>query len=96
MRVTSVSVHPVKTENSFVGYADVVFDDAFVVKGIKVKHRKDNSYVAIMPVRANSKNDASKKRKVNIFHPLNNDLRLEIEQAVAEAFNATNAPVEGA
>ena len=47
MRVTSVSVHPVKTENSFVGYADVVFDDAFVVKGIKVKHRKDNSYVAI-------------------------------------------------
>ena len=89
MRVTEVAVHPVaNTKTSFVGFADVTFDGVFIVKGIRVKKRQNGTYVAIMPVRKPTKADEAKKRKVNIFHPLTNEFRVEIEKAIQDAFKA--------
>ena len=79
MEVTEVRVFPVN-EDKLKAYATVTFDDCFVVRDLKVIHGNSGLFVA-MP---------SKKRKDGTFkdvaHPLNNEFRSKIENAVLDAY----------
>lgn len=80
MEVTEVRVFPVN-EDKLKAYATVTFDDCFVVRDLKVIHGNSGLFVA-MP---------SKKRKDGTFkdvaHPLNNEFRSKIENAVLDAYD---------
>lgn len=90
MEITEVRVFPVN-EEKLKAYATITFDDCFVVRDLKVINGNSGLFVA-MP---------SKKRKDGSFkdvaHPLNNDFRAKIEQAVLDAYEAETgaAPLSG-
>lgn len=79
MKITEVKVFPVNEER-LKAYVSVTFDDAFVVRDLKIIKGHDGLFVA-MP---------SKKRKdgqfKDIAHPLNQETRDMIEKAVFDAY----------
>ena len=79
MRVTEVKVFPVNEER-LKAYVTVTFDDCFVIRDLKIIRGHEGLFVA-MP---------SKKRKdgqfKDIAHPLNQETRNMIEQAVFDAY----------
>jgi stage V sporulation protein G len=76
MQITEVKVYPVFDNDKLKGYATIIFDDCFVVRDLKVIQGTNGMFVA-MP---------SKKTKDGSYrdtaHPLNNETRDMIEQAV--------------
>ena len=79
MKITEVKVFPVN-EDRLKAYVSVTFDDCFVVRDLKVIQGTSGLFVA-MP---------SKKRKDGQFrdiaHPLNQETRNMIEDAVFDAY----------
>lgn len=79
MQITEVKIFPVN-EDRLKAYVSVTFDQCFVVRDLKVIQGPNGLFVA-MP---------SKKRKDGQFrdiaHPLNQETRKMIEDAVFEAF----------
>lgn len=80
MEITEVRVFPVR-EDKLKAYATITFDDCFVVRDLKIINGNSGLFVA-MP---------SKKRKDGTFkdvaHPLNNEFRAKIEDAVLDAYD---------
>ncbi len=76
MQLTEVKVYPVTDDEKLKGYATIVFDSCFVVRDLKVINGNSGLFVA-MP---------SKKKKDGTYrdtaHPLNNETRQMIEEAV--------------
>jgi stage V sporulation protein G len=76
MRITEVKVFPVSDNEKLKGYATIILDDCFVVRDLKVIQGNNGLFIA-MP---------SKKTKDGTYrdtaHPLNNETRRMIEDAV--------------
>src|SRR5512145_2003408 len=76
MRITEVKVFPVSDNEKLKGYATIIFDECFVVRDLKIIQGNAGLFVA-MP---------SKKTKDGTYrdtaHPLNNETRRMIEDAV--------------
>ena len=81
MKITEVKVFPVYEER-LKAYVTITIDDCFVVRDLKIIKGNEGLFVA-MP---------SKKRKdgqfKDIAHPLNQETRSEIENAVFEAYES--------
>ena len=77
MKITSVSVHKVSSENSRMkGIATVVLDDCFKIKGIRIIEKEDKLMLA-MPSRKNKNNENE-----DVAHPLNAETRKMFEDAI--------------
>jgi stage V sporulation protein G len=90
MRITEVKVFPVSDNEKLKGYATIIFDDCFVVRDLKIIQGTNGPFVA-MP---------SKKTKDGTYrdtaHPLNNETRRMIEDAViGEYERETGAGLDG-
>ena len=76
MQLTEVKVYAVTDDEKLKGYATIVFDGCFVVRDLKIINGNSGLFVA-MP---------SKKKKDGTYrdtaHPLNNETRQMIEEAV--------------
>ncbi len=95
MKITEVKVYPVEEER-LKAYATITLDACFIIRDLKVIDGSKGYFVA-MP---------SKKRRDGQFrdiaHPLNMEMRTQIEQAVLGAYdlemgkpgNGEEAPVE--
>ena len=79
MKITEVKVFPVNEER-LKAYVSITIDDVFVIRDLKIINGTSGLFVA-MP---------SKKRKdgqfKDIAHPLNQETRLMIEDAVFKAY----------
>lgn len=79
MKVTEVKVFPVNEER-LKAYVTITLDDSFVVRDLKIIKGHDGLFVA-MP---------SKKRKdgqfKDIAHPLNQETRQMLEEAIFKAY----------
>ena len=79
MKVTEVKVFPVN-EDRLKAYVTITLDDAFVVRDLKIIKGHEGLFVA-MP---------SKKRKdgqfKDIAHPLNQETRQMLEEAIFDAY----------
>lgn len=85
MEITSISIKKDEKENSrMIGYAEIVFDNCLKVNGIRII-RGDNKIFAAMP---NKKMQDGKYR--DYVHPVDAELRIKIDEAVAEAYNKEN------
>lgn len=75
MQITNVKIFP-RQEEKLKAYVTITFDDAFVVRNLKIIEGNNGLFVA-MP---------SRKRKdgtfMDIAHPLNNDMRKELEDHI--------------
>ncbi|MCU0609632.1 MAG: septation regulator SpoVG [Chitinispirillaceae bacterium] len=79
MEITEVRI-TLKNEDKLKAFVSITFDQAFVVRGLKVISGSQGYFVS-MP---------SRKRKDGTFqdlaHPINNELRKKIEDKVLDAF----------
>jgi len=79
MKITEVKIYPVNEER-LKAYVTITIDEVFVVRDLKIIRGNEGLFVA-MP---------SKKRKdgqfKDIAHPLNQETRTEMEQAIFDAY----------
>lgn len=82
MKVTDVKVRIArkKTQENLIAYADVTFNEAFVLHGLKVMEGQNGMFVA-MPSRRMPSGEFK-----DIAHPIKPDLRQEITDAVAAKY----------
>lgn len=94
MKITEVKVFPISDGGRLKAYATLVFENCFIVRDLKVIEGHKGLFVS-MP---------SRKCKDGTFrdivHPLNSEMRSEIEKRVIEEYNSAStmepslAPVE--
>lgn len=80
MKITEVKVYAAKDGGRLKAYATIVFDGVFIVRDLKVIEGQ-NGYFVSMP---------SRRRKDGTFrdivHPLNSEMRKNIEDAVVAEY----------
>lgn len=79
MEITEVRV-TLRDEDKLKGFANVTFDNAFVVRGMKIIEGNKGYFVS-MPSR--KRPDGTHQ---DIAHPVNSEMRQMIEQRVLEAY----------
>ena len=79
MEITEIRV-TLRDEERLKGFANVTFDNAFVVRGMKIIQGNTGYFVA-MPSRKRPNGTHQ-----DIAHPVNSHMRREIEQRVLEAY----------
>ena len=79
MEITEVRI-TLRNEDKLKAFASITFDDCFVVRGLKVISGAQGYFVS-MPSR--KRHDDTYQ---DIAHPINNDMRQEIEDKVLDAF----------
>jgi stage V sporulation protein G len=79
VEITEVRV-TLRDEDKLKGFANVTFDNAFVVRGMKII-QGSNGYFVSMPSR--KRPDGTHQ---DIAHPVNRDMRTLIEKRVLEAY----------
>lgn len=80
--ITEVRIHLLEPSNSnLLAYANITFDDCFVVHGVKVIQGERGLFVG-MPRR--KKQDGKSQ---DIAHPVNTETRRYLEKRVIEAYN---------
>lgn len=88
MEITEVRL-TLREEPKLKAFANITFDDAFVVRGLKIIEGDKGLFVA-MP---------SKKGKDGVYrdiaHPVTNEMRKKIENAVLAKYEKVLAGVEG-
>ena len=80
MEITEVKLYPT-SEGRLKAYLSLVFDNCFIVREIKLVEGEGGLFVS-MPSRR--RNDGSFK---DIAHPLNTEMRSEIENRIIEEYN---------
>ena len=81
VEITEIRV-TLRDEERLKGFANVTFDDAFVIRGMKII-QGNNGYFVSMPSR--KRPDGTYQ---DIAHPINSDMRRMIEERGLEAYNA--------
>jgi len=79
VEITEIRV-TLRDEEKLRGFANVTFDNAFVVRGMKIIQGSSGYFVS-MPSR--KRPDGTHQ---DIAHPVNKDMRAEIEKKVLEAY----------
>ena len=79
MEITEIRV-TLRDEEKLRGFANVTFDNAFVVRGMKIIQGSSGYFVS-MPSR--KRPDGTHQ---DIAHPVNKEMRAEIERRVLEAY----------
>ncbi len=80
MEITEVRVSPIEGDEKLKGFATVIFDNEFVVRDLKIINGQKGLFVA-MPSR--KMKDGSFK---DVAHPLNNEMRRKLEEAVLSEY----------
>jgi len=80
MIITDVKVF-LRPADPLKAYANIVIDDAFIIKNIKIIEGKNGLFIA-MPSQKNRNGEFR-----DIAHPLNTDTRNEIEKKIIEKYN---------
>ena len=79
MEITEIRV-TLRNEDRLKGFANVTFDDAFVVRGLKIIEGNNGHFIS-MPSR--KRPDGSYQ---DIAHPVTKEMRQLIEQKILEAY----------
>lgn len=79
MEITEVRI-TLRNEEKLKAFANVTFDDEFVIRGLKIING-NNGYFVSMPSRKRS--DGTHQ---DIAHPINNRMRQRIEETVLSAY----------
>lgn len=88
MNITDVKIS-LRNEERLKAFANITFDDEFVVRGLKVIEG-NNGYFVSMPSR--QRPDGTYQ---DIAHPINNEMRTRLEAAVLTAYEEELARAGG-
>lgn len=80
MKITDVKIKRVEGEGRLLAYANVTFDESFVVHNIRVIRGDEGLFIA-MPRRKTNSGEYK-----DVAHPINAAFRAEMEKGILEAF----------
>lgn len=83
MEITDIRVKRVSTDNKMKAVVSVTFDNAFVVHDIKVIESQDKLFTA-MPSRRTPEGEYK-----DIAHPINKEMRINMERLILEKYRET-------
>ncbi|MFC1562628.1 SpoVG family protein [candidate division KSB1 bacterium] len=79
MEITEVNIN-IRDEERLKAFANITFDDVFVVRGLKII-KGDSGLFVCMP--SKKMNDGSYR---DIAHPIRNEFRIKMEQKILTAY----------
>lgn len=80
MEITDIRVKKVSTDNKMKAVVSVTFDNAFVVHDIKIIEGQDKLFTA-MPSRKTPEGEYK-----DIAHPINSDMRADMEEQILSKY----------
>ncbi len=80
LQISEIQIAPVQSQNGLVGFASLVFENAFYLGSIGIFMRPSGGYRLTYPIRKNTRNN------LNFFYPINKEVAKQIENAVIEKF----------
>lgn len=88
MQITDVRVRKLSEEGKMRGIVSVTFDNAFVVHDIKIIEGQNGLFIA-MPSRKVSEGEFR-----DIAHPINAEMRFEIQDQIIKAYEEAKIKIE--
>ena len=83
IKITDIKIYKFKKRGALLGYANVVINDSFIIRGIKILETEKNGRFLGMPSRRLKGEKASFR---DLCHPINQDTRQMITEAVLDAY----------
>ena len=80
MKITEVRIRKMDNADKLKAFAEVTFDDAFVVHDIKVIEGEKGMFISFPARKGND------EKFHDICHPIKSEMRSEIESAVLKAY----------
>ena len=80
--ITDVKVFKIEKRGALLGYANVVINDSFIIKGIRILEKGKKGRFLAMPYRKNKNN-----KYIDLCHPINQETRDLITLAVLDVYN---------
>ena len=76
--ISEIQFYPVKPQDGLLGFVSFVLDGKFWMGSVAVFTRKEGGYRLVYPTRKVA------GQNINVFHPINIEVGLQVEQAVSE------------
>ena len=83
IKITEVRIFKIKQRGALLGYANIVLNDSFIVRGIRILESERAGRFVAMPSR---RLNGEKRAFRDLCHPLNQEVRKELTNAVFEAY----------
>jgi len=78
-KVTEIQINPIKPNNGLIAFASIVLENKLYLSSIGLHRKLDGSgYRITYPTKMVG------NKNMNIFHPINKEVGLEIEKAILE------------
>lgn len=87
MEITDIQIIKVEGKGKLLAYANIVINDAIVMKGIKIIDGAKEKFI-VMPSQTLIRK--GKIKNFEYFHPINNEARNLISEAVINTYNDQN------
>jgi stage V sporulation protein G len=84
MEITNIKIFKIKQRGALLGYANIIFNNAFIIRGIKLLENEKNGRFLAMPSRRLRQ---EKRAYRDLCHPLNQETRELITKAIFEAYD---------
>ena len=85
MEITNIKIFKIKQRGALLGYANVIFNNSFIIRGIKILENERNGRFVAMPSRRLSQ---EKRAYRDLCHPLNQETRELLTKEIFEAYDA--------
>lgn len=84
MEITDIKIFKIKQRGALLGYANVIFNNSFIIRGIKILENERNGRFIAMPSR---KLKQEKRAYRDLCHPINQELRDLLTKEIFETYD---------
>jgi len=88
LKITDVKIFKIKQRGALLGYANIVLNNSFIIRGIKILESEKNGRFVAMPSRRLRE---EKRAYRDLCHPINQEAREIITETI---FNAYDEQIE--
>lgn len=85
MNITEIKIFKIEPRGALLGYANIILNDSFIIRGIKILENEKVGRFVAMPSRTLKE---GKRHTRDMCHPINNETREEITSLVFEAYDS--------
>ena len=85
MEITNIKIFKIKQRGALLGYANVIFNNSFIIRGIKILENERNGRFVAMPSRRLRQ---EKRAYRDLCQPLNQETRELLTKEIFEAYDA--------
>ena len=84
IKITDVKIFKIKQRGALLGYANIVLNNSFIIRGIKILESKKNGRFVAMPSRRLRE---EKRAYRDLCHPINQETRKIITATIIKAYD---------